>query len=343
MFVGGAIGGAEPAVTGAIRNAATSTGTSFEYLLATAKVESGFNAKASAKTSSAGGLFQFIDRTWLATLKHAGPSLGYGKYASAIVQDSNGQYSVPDPQARQKIFALRNDPAANAAMAGAFTSSNSARLAGKLGRSATESELYMAHFLGANGASKLISLASQKPNASAADAFPRAAQANRSIFFDTQGKARSAADVYAALSGRYDIARANIGTAIAAATPATATRTVTAAGSANTVTPLSNVIAAATANKVTAYSTQTAGAVAAASRPAFHNLFSNDNRSGAVSGVVRELWTTRPHVAAALSGVEAPGTRQTVPPTQTVNTVSPITPMQRIQNLFNDLLSSRSS
>ena len=93
MLVGGAIGGAEPAVAGAIRNAASATGTNFEYLLATARVESGFNPNASAKTSSAQGLFQFIDRTWLSTLKQAGPTLGYGKYAAAISQDQNGQLS----------------------------------------------------------------------------------------------------------------------------------------------------------------------------------------------------------------------------------------------------------
>ena len=186
MLVGSAVGGTEPAVAGVIRTAATATGTNFGYLLATAKVESGLNPNASAKTSSAKGLFQFIDRTWLSTLKQAGPSLGYGKYAAAITQDANGQLSVSDPQMRQKIFALRSDPAANAAMAGAFTRTNATHLADRLGRPASEGELYMAHFLGANGASKLISLASQQPGASAAASFPRAAAANRSIFYDTQ-------------------------------------------------------------------------------------------------------------------------------------------------------------
>ena len=59
-------------VTGAIRQAAQATGTSFQYLLATAQVESGLNPQAGAATSSARGLFQFIDQTWLATIKQSG-------------------------------------------------------------------------------------------------------------------------------------------------------------------------------------------------------------------------------------------------------------------------------
>jgi len=56
------------AVTGAIRQAAQATGTGFSYLLATAKIESGLNPKIKSTTSSATGLFQFIDQTWLMTM-----------------------------------------------------------------------------------------------------------------------------------------------------------------------------------------------------------------------------------------------------------------------------------
>ena len=77
-------------VTGAIRAAARATGANFDYLLATARAESGLNPNASTKTSSARGLFQFVDRTWLATVKQAGPGLGYGRYADAITQDAPG-------------------------------------------------------------------------------------------------------------------------------------------------------------------------------------------------------------------------------------------------------------
>src|SRR6202167_5176061 len=95
------------AVTGAIRQASQATGTSFNYLLATAQVESGLNPQAGASTSSARGLFQFIDKTWLATMKQAGPSLGYGQYAAAITQNASGHYEVRDPSLRSEILKLR--------------------------------------------------------------------------------------------------------------------------------------------------------------------------------------------------------------------------------------------
>src|SRR5207344_67638 len=84
-------------IAGAIKQAASTSGASFEYLLTTAKMESDFNPTAGASTSSAHGLFQFIDQTWLGTVKEAGAQLGYGRYADAISKSSDGYYSVGDP------------------------------------------------------------------------------------------------------------------------------------------------------------------------------------------------------------------------------------------------------
>jgi hypothetical protein len=207
MFVDAQSQAATGGVTGAIRQAARLTGTSFHYLLAAAKVESNLNPAAKAGSSSAGGLFQFIDQTWLGTLKQSGASLGYGQYAEAIEQSDSGRYTVADAGLRSEIMKLRHDPAANAAMAGAFTKSNAQYLSEKLGREPNESELYIAHFLGARGAAKLIGLATATPNAIAADSFPRAAGANRSIFYAEGGRPRSFADVTRVLAGRYDVAR----------------------------------------------------------------------------------------------------------------------------------------
>src|SRR4030081_3381546 len=135
-------------IAGAIKQAANTTGTSFEYLLATAKMESNFNPTAGASTSSARGLYQFIDQTWLGTVKEAGAQLGYGKYADAITKSSSGSSSVSNPAARTALMKLRADPAAASAMAGVLTQSNSFKLTGKIGRRPTDGELYMAHFMG---------------------------------------------------------------------------------------------------------------------------------------------------------------------------------------------------
>ena len=112
MLVDSSNSTAGSAVIGAIRQAAQATGTSFQYLLATAQVESGLNPQAGASTSSARGLFQFIEQTWLATMKQSGTQLGYGQYANAITQNASGKYEVQDPAMRSAILKLRNDPAA---------------------------------------------------------------------------------------------------------------------------------------------------------------------------------------------------------------------------------------
>src|SRR6516225_2775782 len=135
---------ASTAVTGAIRGAAQATGTSFSYLLATAKIESDLDPNLTMRTSSATGLFQFIDQTWLGTLKQAGPAFGYGAYANAITKNpTTGRYSVDDPQMRHEIMQLRTDPTANAVMAGVLTQKNAAALTRRIGRAPTDGELYM--------------------------------------------------------------------------------------------------------------------------------------------------------------------------------------------------------
>jgi len=294
-FLGAA--GASPAgaggVTGAIRNAAQSTGTSFDYLVATARVESGLNPNAAAKTSSARGLFQFIDKTWLATLKQAGPALGYGQYADAITQNADGSYGVADPAMRQKISDLRDDPRASAAMAAAFTNINATQLAQSLGRPPSDGELYIAHFMGASGASQLISAATRgNGGAAAASLFPKAAAANPGIFYNRDGTARSVSDVYAALVNRYDTARNGSAHAVAALQAAQTAAPM----------PTPAVPSAAEAEAVDAVN-------AAQSRPLFYNMFSSGNRGGAaVSSLVTDLWASRPRVAAALTGQAAPST-----------------------------------
>src|SRR5271154_4192363 len=190
-------------VTGAIKQGANSTGASFQYLLATAKMESDFNPTAGASTSSAHGLYQFIEQTWLGTVKEAGGQLGYGQYADAITKNGSGDYTVGDPAMRKSIMDLRDDPVAASAMAGVLTQSNSFQLTGLIGRRPTDGELYMAHFMGVGGAAKLINSAEDNPQASAARLFPNAAAANRSIFFNREGQARSVSDVYSVLSSRY--------------------------------------------------------------------------------------------------------------------------------------------
>ena len=207
MAIHPATAGGGPQITGAIRQAAQSTGISFEYLLTTAQIESNMNPSAQASTSSAKGLYQFIDQTWLGTMKQDGAALGLGQYADAISRSSDGHYEVSDPAMRAAILRLRNDPQASAMLAGALTRNNATLVGSNIGRTPSNGELYIAHFLGADGAAKLINAASGRPQTSAAAMFPNAAAANRNIFYDHSGRARSVGEVYGKLTKLFDSAR----------------------------------------------------------------------------------------------------------------------------------------
>ena len=212
--------GTAATVTGAIRQAARMTGANFQYLLAAARIESNLNPSAKVSTSSARGLFQFIEQTWLSTLKEKGPALGYGPYADAITRLPSGRYAVTDPAMRGAILNLRSDPTASALMAGAFTENNASLLAARLGRSRPRAS-FISRISSVRAApARLIGLAESNPQTPAAAAFPGAARANPKIFYDRQGGARSVGDVYRSLVGRYDVARAKTANTLVAEIPA---------------------------------------------------------------------------------------------------------------------------
>jgi hypothetical protein len=284
-------------IAGAIKQAAGATGTSFEYLLTTAKMESDFNPTAGASTSSAHGLYQFIDQTWLGTVKEAGAQLGYGGYADAITKSSSGSYSVSNPSARNAIMKLRDDPAAASAMAAVLTQSNSFKLTGQIGRRPTDAELYMAHFMGVGGASKLITNAEDNPQASGARLFPNAAAANRSIFYDRSGRARSVSEVYSVLTSRYASAANSQATRSAMASVgdvpssvAVASAAPTAAAPVDNAAYLSSFPDARSVTPVTMASASTTTNTSPPSDPIFRSLFQVGGQSQPVSPTVRELW-----------------------------------------------------
>jgi hypothetical protein len=200
------VSGATQGVIGAIRKAAEATGSGFSYLLHTGMAESGLQPAAKAPASSASGLFQFTRQTWLGTLKQEGPSLGLASLASQITRGRDGTYTVADPAQRQAILKLRDDPTVSALMAGALAQKNGAALTAALGRPPSDGELYIAHFLGAQGASELLSLARTNPGASAAAAFPAAAAANPSVFY-ADGRAKSVGEVRGTLIAREGAAK----------------------------------------------------------------------------------------------------------------------------------------
>lgn len=179
----------------ALKNAAASTGSDFHYLLGTAMRESSLRPAAQSSTSSATGLFQFVDQTWLELVKTYGAQHGLTDFADHITKGPDGRYCA-DPHVRESILALRKDPQISAIMAGEYAKSAQGQMQASLGRPICGGELYAAHFLGADAACKLIRLSQSDPNSNAAAKFPQAANANKAVFFHPDGQPKTVREVY---------------------------------------------------------------------------------------------------------------------------------------------------
>src|SRR3982751_6808068 len=180
---GMAVAGIRGIVEAAIERASKATGVDFGFLMKTAGRESSLNPRAQASSSSAAGLFQFVEQTWLSTLKQHGSKHGYARYADLISRGSDGRYRVDGAEARRAVMDLKLDPHASSLMAGELASDHAAYIKGRIGRDPTGGELYAAHFLGPQGAARLIEAVERSPGASAAAMFPEAAQSNHAIFY----------------------------------------------------------------------------------------------------------------------------------------------------------------
>lgn len=204
-------------VSGSIARASTLTGVDFDYLLAQAGVESSFDPAAKARTSSASGLFQFTEQTWLSMVSRHGGKYGYGWAANAVQAGPDGRYRVSDPGMRGRILNMRFDAEASSIMAAEFAAENRDHLRSRIGREPESVDLYLAHFLGAGGAGKFLTQWNSNPSAAAAPLFPQAARANRNIFYDGGGAPRSLDEIRSMFDRKLAKAGADASTMVAGA------------------------------------------------------------------------------------------------------------------------------
>ena len=177
--------------------AAHATGVDPVYMMTLADVESSLSPEAKAPTSSAQGLFQFIDSTWIETVHRHAADYGFGAAADAIGY-VNGELEV-DPKQREWIMSLRTDPYFSALMAGELIKDVERALQAQGERELAEAELYLAHFLGASSAVRFLEVLDQDPNMKASKLFPKAARANAGLFMEGKGRKRrpvSVAELY---------------------------------------------------------------------------------------------------------------------------------------------------
>ena len=131
--------------------------------------ESGGDANAKNPNSSASGLGQFIDSTWLSTLKSARPDLASGKSDA-------------------ELLALKTDPDLSRQMTEAYAQQNGQALT-KAGLDATPGNTYLAHFAGPQGA---VSVLKADPNTPVSQVLtPQAVAANPFLKGMTAGQLAS--------------------------------------------------------------------------------------------------------------------------------------------------------
>ena len=194
------------------------------YLKKIAQVESSGQADAKNKDSSASGLFQFTAPTWQETTKKMGLN-----------------YSLED----------RFDPKKAEEVASYFTKQQRRQLEKGTGRDASDADKYMAHFLGAGGATKFLNAMAKNANAPASEGVDaEQLKSNQTIFYTENGKGRmrSLQEVYDLMSNKINkagelIASGKVSDNIKniGESPKAATSTVAS----NTTTPMDNLPQAA--------------------------------------------------------------------------------------------------
>ena len=152
----GAIKMPDETVGAAIKEAAKKVGTDESIMLAMAKQESGFNPAAKASTSSAKGLFQFLDSTWKGMAD---------KYSKSFPELLKGPMDV-----------------LASAISGALYIKENSEYLKKNNIPVTGTTIYASHFLGPGGARRLLQA---DPNSIAASipGMEGPAKANQFIFY----------------------------------------------------------------------------------------------------------------------------------------------------------------
>ena len=175
-----------------IVRAAKDTNSDPVLLMAIADKESSFATSVNASTSSAVGLFQFVEGTWFKVLRDFGADHGLSREAALVDGDLGGKE-------RTRILDMRKNPYLAAVMAAEMLKKDAADIGEKLGRDLTTEEIYLAHFLGPGDAYKFLAKVDSQPKAVAAKLLPKPARANRPIFFARSGrrsKSLSVAEVH---------------------------------------------------------------------------------------------------------------------------------------------------
>ncbi|WP_176849556.1 transglycosylase SLT domain-containing protein [Belnapia rosea] len=189
-----------PSVAAALAAATRSTGTDPVLLRAIAWQESRFSHRAGNRQSTARGLMQFTEATWLEVVRDFGPRHGMAREAALLsTNPRTGAITTRHPRDLRAILARRFDPRLSAIMAAERLAAEQAGLQAMLGRPAGPAELYVTHLLGPAGARRFLAELNRAPARPALEAVGSdSIAANRGVFFERgTGRMLSLAEVHA--------------------------------------------------------------------------------------------------------------------------------------------------
>jgi hypothetical protein len=192
-------GKADLSVLTTLNHAAQRAGAEPALLAAMAWRESRLDPLASNPRSTARGLMQFTEATWLETIRDHGAAYGLAREAAALSTDRRtGRISAPNARELGRLLDLRFDPHLSAALAAARMAAARATLEAALARPVSSADLYAVHLLGMAGARRF--LAAHAGHRAADAVGPQVASLNRGVFFDEGGRAREVREVREAIA-----------------------------------------------------------------------------------------------------------------------------------------------
>ncbi len=191
------------ALVDTLYNVAKKTDTDFKLLVITAMIESDLGRVTISSKSTARGIYQYIEPTWLVLMKRYGGRIGYQHYSDSIT--FNAQTRTPEVKGgmitRQKILDLRYDNKI-AALIKAYQIKDEKRILEtyKNGQNITVTDHYIAHMLGLSLARTFYKLKNTESDFILANLkdrnFKEAVSLNKSFFYTQTGDALNASQAY---------------------------------------------------------------------------------------------------------------------------------------------------
>lgn len=201
---------ADTGAIAAIHAAAKTSGLEFGYLMELAQAESGFDTGIKASTSSATGLYQFINQTWLVSIEKFGTAygLGWARTMNGTYRDHHGRTMayISNPVIENQVLDLRTHQPLSAHISHEFQSENKGKLSCFVRGTLDRTSLYTAHFLGAHDSVVFLNTRATSPSRAAAAVFPDAARANPGVY-KTAGRDRSLEEVFSFFSKKFNTGR----------------------------------------------------------------------------------------------------------------------------------------